>query len=144
MAIVNSNSLRILALNASSGTKVPIASAQSASLSFSNSLIDVTTKTSDAWSEKISGQRSYTLSADGLADYATTAGETNAITLALWAGIGASGAAAQEVFFEFGIGNQSYDGRGWISSLEHSGGTDDAPTYSISLEGNGPLTYSAT
>lgn len=143
MAIVSSNSFKIQALNASTGTKVDIAHSQSASLSFSNSLIDTTTKSSDAWSSKMSGQRSFTLSSDGLSDYETTASATNVITLASWAGVAGEMAMAQQVYFEIGIGSKTYDGSGWISSLEQSGGTDDAPTYSISIESNGSLTYTA-
>lgn len=144
MAVVNANGFRVLALNAATGTKLPIAEAISASLSFSNSLIPVTTKTSNAWAEKIPGEKSFTVTADGLMDYDTTTNETNAITLALWAGLGASGVIPTKVYFEIGIADQSYDGSGWISALEHSGGTNDAPTYSITIEGDGPMVYSAT
>lgn len=139
MAIVSSNNLRILVAADTSGdgsfngSKIPVAFSQSASLSFSNSLIDVTTKTSNAWAEKISGQRSFTLSTDGLLDF------DNASAISL----GGYALAGQEVFFDFGIGTKAYVGSGFISSFEQSGGTDDAPTYSISVEGNGPLVYDA-
>lgn len=136
MAIVNANNLRILAINAESGTKIPIAHSQSASLSISNSLIDVTTKSSNSWTEKISGQKSFSLSTDGLVDFGTTTGDSNSIAVAGWT------IAGQEIYFDFGIGNVGYEGSGFISSYDQSGGTDDAPTFSISIESNGALTTS--
>lgn len=133
MAIVNANALRILAIDAESGTKVVVAHAQSASLSVSNSLIDITTKSSNSWAEKLSGQKSFVLSTSGLIDYGVTTGESNANTVGGWALDGS------EVFFDFGIDADGYRGSGFISSYEQSGGTDDAPTYTISVDGNGAL-----
>ena len=133
MAIVNANGLRLLAINSSSGTKIPFAHAQTASLSFSNSLIDTTTKSSNSWMEKISGQKSFSVSTDGLLDYGTTAGENSTVTIGGWA------IAGEQVYFDFAIGTVGYRGSGFISSVEQSGGTDDAPTYSISIEGTGAL-----
>lgn len=137
MAIANSNSLRILAIDSESGTKIPIAHAQTASLSFSNSLIDVTTKSSNAFATKISGQRSYSLSTDGLLDFAMVEGQTAHTVIGTWA------IAGTLVYFDFGIGNIAYVGQGFISSYEQSGGTDDAPTFSISIESSGSLAYDA-
>ena len=139
MAItVQGNNLQLYVddMVASSG-KIPFLHAQTVSLDFSNSLIDVTTKSSDSWMEKISGQRSFTLSADGLIDdYATTSatGNTTVVT-------GGYALAGTLLYFEFGIGNARYVGSGYISSFSQSGGTDDAPTYSVTLDGTGPLTY---
>ena len=137
MAVTNANNLRILMVDSSSGTKIPIAEAQSASLSFSNSLIDVTTKSSNSWKEMISGQKGFSLSTDGLLDLGTTTGESGAVTIGGWA------IAGTQVYFDFGVGTQAYQGSGFISAFDQSGGTDDAPTFSLSIEGTGALTYDA-
>lgn len=91
--------------------------------------------------QKISGQRSFSLSTDGLLDFAAVSGSFD-IT-------GATGSASAlalagtEVFFQFRIGDTGYKGSGFVSSFEQSGGTDDAPTYSVSIEGNGELMFDA-
>lgn len=140
MAIVNANNLQLYTSATSGGTHEAVGHAQTASLSYSNSLIDVTTKTSNAWMEKISGQRSFTISADGLLDYATVTGQD---IIGATGSLSAFALAGSEIFFQFGIGNSRYLGSGFISSFEQSGGTDDAPTYSITIEGNGTLSYDA-
>ena len=91
--------------------------------------------------QKISGQKSFSLSSDGLLDYATVANHTDVVG---GGGAGTASAlalAGTEVFFQFRIGNQGYKGSGFIASFEQSGGTDDAPTYSVSVEGNGELVF---
>ena len=151
MAILNANNLRLfVAGRAAAATAEPLADrdllahAQTATLDISNSLIDVTTKDSNSWMEKISGQKSFSLSSDGLIDYAATTDQNNAVTLADLA------IAGTEVDFAFGIdtdldkfgdaGDEYYEGSGFIESFSQSGGTDDAPTYSISIGSNGALT----
>ena len=139
MARVNGNNLRLWALNAATGDRIQFAHSQSVSLDISNSLIDITTKDSNSWMEKLSGQKSFSLSADGVLDYdvtATTAHDT--IVLADYAILGS------EIFFDFGIDGGTatdpvYRGSGFITSLSQSGGTDEAPAYSISIDGNGAL-----
>lgn len=142
MAIVNANNLVIgLATAEASDLYDPIAHAQTVSLSFSNSLIDVTTKSSQAWMQKISGQRSFSLSADGLVDYDTVSGATDVVGGAGAGSVSTLALAGTSVFFQFRIGTEGYKGSGFISSFEQSGGTDDAPTFSVSIEGTGVLAY---
>lgn len=143
MAIVNANQLVLRASTTapSNALSPTVAHAQNASLSFSNSLIDTTTKSSNSWMQKISGQRSFTLSADGLLGYAAVSGAVDVVGGGGSGTLSALALSGAEIFFQFGIGNQGYSGSGFISSFEQSGGTDDAPTYSISIEGNGVLTF---
>ena len=140
MARVNGNNLRLFAIDSSSGTKIQFGQSQSVSLDISNSLIDITTKDSNSWTERLSGQKSFSLSADGILDYDTT-GTHDAVDMADFA------IAGSEIFFDFGItsdgtlatGDVVYRGSGFITSFGQNGGTDDAPTYSISLDGNGAI-----
>lgn len=134
-----SNATRATTTTGAEGERIPFAHAQSVSLSTSNSLIDITTKSSDSWADKISGQKSFTLSTTGLVDYdtSTTSRSTNALAAYAIAGTG----GATRIFFEFGILDVRYVGSAYISSIEQSGGTDDAPTYTVSLDSVGELTF---
>ena len=142
MAIVNGNNLRVYAIDGDgTGTRIQLAHSQTVSLDISNSLIDITTKDSNSWTERLSGQRTFSLSTDGLLDYDTT-GTHDVEALADFA------IAGTELHFSFGVtengtlstGDVVYTGSGFVSSFGQSGGTDDAPTYSLALDGNGALT----
>ena len=45
----------------------------------------------------------------------------------------------REVFVEFQGSSDTYSGKGYITSLSASGGTEDAGTYSVSIQGTGVL-----
>ena len=133
----NGNDL-VLAISSTTGTEVKFAHAQTASLSFSNALIDTTTKDSASWDEMIAGRKSFSLSTDGLADFDdTTAGGTESFSDFALAGT--------EIFFTFqrsagATGTLTgWSGKAFIESFEVSGGSDEAVTYSCSLKGTGVL-----
>ena len=46
----------------------------------------------------------------------------------------------REVFVRFQGSSANYSGKGYITSLSASGGTEDAGTYSVSIQGTGTLT----
>ena len=121
------------------GERIPFANASTVSLDFSNSIIDTTTKDSNSWREIISGQKSFTVSADGLLDNfastSTTSRNSDDINMYMLAGT--------TIYFEFGVGNARFVGSGIISSSSQSGGTDDTATWSVTIDGNGPLTWDA-
>ena len=133
----NGNDL-VLAISSTEGSEVKFAFAQSASLSFSNALVDTTTKDSGSWEDMISGRRSFTLSTDGLADFddSTVGGTEGFSDFAL---------AGTEVFFTFertpGASGTltGWSGSAFIESFEISAGSDEAVTYSCSLKGTGQL-----
>ena len=140
MAKFNGNDL-VLAIGSSDSNETKFAHAQTASISFSNSLIDVTTKDSNSWDEMISGRKSFTISTDGLADFDDVASATSA------EGFSDVALAGTIVFFEFQRPSASLttgDMTGWtgtalIESFDISGASDDAVTYSVSLKGTGQL-----
>lgn len=141
MAIVNANNLVIRLAATASDTAYPIiAHLQTASLSFSNSYIDITTKRSNSWMEKISGQRSWSLSGDGLVDFDAASGFVDVVGEGGAGTISALALGGTQVAVQFGIGNEGYKGAGF-ATFDLSGGTDDAPTYSITIEGTGELEY---
>ena len=130
----------VLAVNATSGSEVAFAHAQNASISFSNALIDTTTKDSNSWEEMISGRKSFTISTDGLADFE----DASAGGIANFSDYAVNGTP---VFFTFertatatSGSLTGYSGSAFIESFEVSAGADEAVTYSISLKGTGALT----
>ena len=71
MAVLNGNDITFVAATTSTeADKDLFAHATSCTLSVSNSTIETTTKDSSSWMEIISGKKSYTISVDGLVDYA--------------------------------------------------------------------------
>ena len=130
---------RAVTTTGAAGERIPFAHANSVSIDVSNSVIDVTTKDSNSWRNIISGQKSWTASADGLLDnFASTE-----VTVRNTDDINMYALAGTTIYLEFGVGNARFVGSGVISSLSQTGGTDDAASYSISIEGNGPLTWDA-
>lgn len=142
MAKFNGNDL-VLAVHATSGSEVKFAHAQNASISFANSLIDTTSKDSNSWEEMISGRKSFTISADGLADFDDVASANSTEQFSDYA------IAGTQVFFKFerdgtpasvSVGDQlGWTGSAFIESFDVSAPTDDVATYSISLKGTGAL-----
>ena len=140
MAKFNGNNL-VLAVSSTEGSEVKFAHAQNSSVSFSNSLIDTTTKDSDSWEEMISGRKSWTVSADGLADFDDVTGGTSTEGFSDYA---LAGTAVYITFQRPGTGLSSGDLEGWsgeayIESFEIAGPSDDVVTYSVSLKGTGAL-----
>ena len=137
----NGNNL-VLAVGSAEGSEIKFAHAQTSSISFSNALIDTTTKDSASWEEMISGRKSWTVSADGLADFDDVTGGTSTEGFSDYA------LAGTPVFITFqrpSTGLSSGDLEGWsgaafIESFEVAGPSDDVVTYSVSLKGTGALT----
>ncbi len=141
MAIFNGTDLILKVSETSGGTEYKLLHSQNVSLSVNADTIDVSTKDSSGWRDLIGGQKSFSLSADGLYDYSPTAGTTtdpsDLVTQML---------NRTEVTFTFtyggtlAVGDTYYTGSGLVTSFEVSGGVEDAPTYSVSIEGTGALT----
>ena len=149
MAAFNGNDL-VLAIHSTSGSEVKFAHATSASISFSNGLIDATTKDSNSWEEMISGRKSFSISTEGLADFDDVSSATATEQFSDYA------LAGTRVFFSFersmkadGTALATGDLEGWtgsayIESFELSAGADELATYSVSLKGTGALTKAVT
>ena len=141
MAIFNGTDL-ILKVSPSStagtpDTPVKLMHSQNVSLSMNVDTIDISTKDSAGWRDLLGGQKSFSLSADGLMDFSATAGDTDVAELF------DQMMDRTAVDFTFALATPAgytITGDGFITSLEISGGTEDAPTYSVSIEGTGTLT----
>ena len=142
MAIFNGTDL-VLKVSPSDGVAdVKLMHSQTVSLSINVDTIDISTKDSSGFRDLIGGQKSFSLSADGLMDFAGVAGDTEPDELFTQA------MNRTAVTFIFGLaspttGMYTYSGSGFIPSMEYSAGTEDAPTYSVSIEGSGTLTQNA-
>ncbi len=144
MAVFNGNDL-VLAVHTTDGSEVKFAHAQSASISFSNSLIDVTTKDSNSWDEMISGRKSFSISADGLVDFEAVTSAVATLVSATVDGFANYAIEGSEVFFEFERSTATsgaalgFSGSGFIESFEITAPTDDVSTNSVSIKGSGAL-----
>jgi predicted secreted protein len=142
-SVFNGTSLVVLI-----GTEV-IGFATSCSLSLAIDAPDASTKQSLGWADEIGGQRSWSLTTDGLATvvpgtvatYVTTA-ELNALAIAR---------TAVTVKFTTvdnstvgGVtpvtGDVIYSGSAFIESVDMTADMENPVTYSVSFKGTGPLT----
>jgi predicted secreted protein len=115
---------------------VALLKATSASLELSVDLPDATTKDSAGWSEFFAGVRSWTLSSDGLIDYATsTAVETDELVAML--------IARTAVTVEFSTstsGDMKLSGSAFVSSISQTADMESPSGFSVSFQGTGALT----
>ena len=137
MAIFNGTDLILKVSPSSGGTQAKLMHSQNVSLSMNVDTIDISTKDSAGFRDLLGGQKSFSLSADGLMDFAGVAGDTEVDELF------DQMMARTAVTFTFALATPAgytITGSGFLTSLEISGGTEDAPTYSCSIEGSGSLT----
>ena len=140
MAIFNGTDLILKVSPSSGGAEAKLMHSQNVSLSMNVDTIDISTKDSAGFRDLLGGQKSFSLSADGLMDFnPTTAADTEVDELTTQM------LDRTAVTFTFTLattatGDYYYSGSGFITSLEISAGTEDAPTYSCSIEGTGALT----
>jgi len=129
MALINGTNLVIkIAGN-------PILKATTASLEMSVDLPDATTKDSAGWSEFFAGVRSWTLSSDGLVDYATAAGvETDELVALL---IARSPVAI--TFATSTAGDMLLSGNAYITSISQTADMESPSGFSVSFQGTGTL-----
>lgn len=113
--MINGNSIRL----AIDGNE--IGNAQVAGLDFVNSVVEITSIDTNGWREIITGQKSFSVSFDGLG------------LEDLWRYEG------REISFLFSIGTYSLFGRGLLTNVSYSGGVDNAAGYSGVIESSGEL-----
>lgn len=141
MAIFNGSDL-ILKIQAAAGAadEFKLMHSQNVSLSYNVDTIDITTKDSSGNRTLLGGTKSFSLSADGLMDFTSSGSTTDVDELFT------SSRNRTSVTFTFALDTPAgykYTGSGFITSLEISGGTEDAPTYSATIEGSGDIVQTA-
>jgi len=134
MALINGTNLVIKIGTPGSG--VPIMKATTASLELSVDMPDATTKDSQGWAEFFAGVRSFTLSTDGLIDYATSASvETDELVNML--------ITRTAVGIEFGTstaGDMKLTGMAFVSSISQTADMESPSGFSVTFQGTGALT----
>jgi len=137
MAILNGTEIKVY----STGTTNLVAFAQNCTLNVNHSPREITNKESGAFKEILEGLRDFSIDIDGAYAWTNASGvaltdgvddvlETNLLNL------------RQPVNFIFGdtsTSDISYTGKGFITSVSITGGTEDTATYSLSIEGTGVL-----
>ncbi len=141
MAIFNGTNL-VLKLQAATGAadEFKLMHSQNVSLSYNVDTIDITNKDSSGNRTLLGGTKSFSLSADGLMDFVSSGSTTDVDE------IFTQSRDREPVTFTFALATPAgykYTGSGFITSLEISGGTEDAPTYSVSIEGSGDILQTA-
>ena len=134
MAIFNGTDLILKVSPSSGGAEAKLMHSQNVSLSINTDTIDISTKDSAGFRDLLGGQKSFSLSADGLMDFEATAGDTDVAELF------DQMMDRTAVDFTFALSTPAgytLTGEGFVSSLEISSAVEDAPTYSISIEGTG-------
>ena len=139
MAIKNGSDLILKVSNADGGTENKLMHATSCTLDIAMETIDISTKDSAGYRELLGGQKSFTLSADGLMDFNSSGTDTEFDELFDQL----DGRTAVDFTFTLATttsGDYTYSGDGFITALSITGGTEDAPTYSVTIEGTSALT----
>ena len=140
MAIFNGTDLVLTVSPSSGGANAKLMHSTSVSISINVDTIDVSTKDSAGFRDLIGGQKSFSLSADGLMDFTSTGSSTDPDEIFTQLDNRTS------VTFTFALATPAgykYTGSGFITSLEVSGGVEDAPTYSCAIEGTGQITQTS-
>jgi predicted secreted protein len=129
MALINGTNLVIkIAGN-------PIMKATTASLEMSVDMPDATTKDSAGWAEFFAGVRSWTLSTDGLIDYASSGSvETDELVALL---IARNPVAV--TFSTSTAGDMVLSGNAYITSISQTADMESPSGYSVSFQGTGTL-----
>jgi predicted secreted protein len=132
MALINGTNLVIKIGNPGN----PILKATTASLEISVDMPDATTKDSAGWAEFFAGVRSWTLSSDGLIDYASSGSvETDELVQMLL--------DRQTVVVSFSTstaGDMVLSGNAYVSSISQTADMESPSGFSVSFQGTGALT----
>lgn len=139
MAVFNGTDLVLKTIAVAGGSEFILAHSTSCTLSINVDTIDVSSKESGGKLDVLGGLKSFELSADGLMEFATTSStKPQSLNLLMQAGT--------EVTFTFALNTPAgykYTGGALVTSIEITGGTEDASTYSISMSGTGALTQTS-
>lgn len=111
----------------------------SASLSVSMATRDTSTKDSSGWMEVLEGQKSWTLSGEGLVVY-NNSGKATPDDIFTFV------SDRTKVYVKFGsetTDEKVYSGQGYFTEFSNDAGVEDNATFSFSLQGTGTLTQAA-
>lgn len=113
-----------------------IAHSTSCTLDISMATRDISTKSSAGWSEKGAGQRSWTVSGDGLYSFDAAYGFSNLMALIT------NRTSVTLKLSTTNDDNDRYHGTAYLTSISLSAPNEDNSTFSFSFEGSGSLVES--
>ncbi|RCW38663.1 phage tail tube protein [Marinilabilia salmonicolor] len=133
------NGTDLLLFHDDGAAQTPFAGSTSHSLSINNELRDAATKDSADWLEKIYGRSDWSISCDGLVSFTDTYNYEQLFDMML---------AKEDIDVVFALNaagtpdtsNTQYTGTVKIESLELTAPDNDNSTYSVTLQGSGPIT----
>lgn len=111
-----------------------IAALTSNDLSFERDMIETTNKDSDRFKTFIPGERGWSITAEALNDPTGQLNEEEIIDLLL------EGTKSTVYWGGTGAGDVYYSGDGYIQSVQLAGPKNEAASYSITIQGTGPIT----
>jgi TP901-1 family phage major tail protein len=117
-----------------------VAHVQSASFSAGMEPRDTTTKDSAGWRELGEGLRSWSMTGSGLVAYSVGTDEASPKNLF---DIYTARTKAKFQFTTANTGDFEWEGDGYITEFSQESGVEDNVTFSISIEGSGPLAVAA-
>ncbi len=139
MAVFNGTDLVLKTIAEAGGSEFILAHSTSCTLSINVDTIDVSSKESGGKLDVLGGLKSFELSADGLMEFAATSTtKPQSLNQLMQAGTA--------VTFTFALATPAgykYTGSALVTSIEITGGTEDASTYSVSMSGTGALTQTS-
>lgn len=144
MPILNGTEIKVY----SSGTTNLVAYAQNCTLNVNHSPREITNKESNGFKEILEGLRDFSIDIDGAYAWtdaqSTPAALTNGADDLLQTNILNARQAVDFIFGDTSGGTGSHDvsyaGKGFITSVSITGGTEDTATFSLSIEGTAALT----
>lgn len=137
---INGTNLRLFASPDDGVTWNLIAFAKSCSLSISADRLDVTSKDSPGFKEKINGDKEWSLTTDGLVFFGATANKLKARDLAK--GL-LDDTLYKTRFSTDETGDSEFEGECQVSSYSENANHNEIATFSATLDGNGALVEQA-
>jgi len=114
-----------------------VAHLTSNSLTFDMSTRDASTKDSNGWKESLSGQKSFSGSAEGFFAEDASYGYEDLYD------VFEARTLVEVIWTTSVVGDQQYRGNCFITSLERTDGLEESSTFSVSFEGTGDVTKEA-
>ena len=137
MAILNGTEIKVY----SASTNNLVAFAQNCTLNVNHSPREITNKESAGFKEILEGLRDFSIDIDGAYAWTNAGGTalTDGVDDVLEANVLNARQAVNFIFGDTSSSDISYGGKGYITSVSITGGTEDTATYSLSIEGTGEL-----
>ena len=137
MAILNGTEIKVY----SASTNNLVAFAQNCTLNVNHSPREITNKESAGFKEILEGLRDFSIDIDGAYAWTNAGGTalTDGVDDVLEANVLNARQVVNFIFGDTSTNDISYAGKGFITSVSITGGTEDTATYSLSIEGTGEL-----